>query len=304
MIEISTAISAQQKPALLIGNGINLFNGKDSADWSHLLAQLALDHNLNLTQQEVDEMSNTEFFDILDLSKHKADRSSLQQQFCALMTSWKPDDHHNTIVKWAQNYGRPIVTVNFDENLSKSVGANFYRSGNGFTDYYPWNCYFSDSELDNAKSDFAIWHAHGMMKYPRSIRLGLTHYMGSVQRARSQVNGDQGLRSMIKNGGRSWRGGNSWLEILFFCPLLIFGFTFSKDETFLRWLFLERARLHKANPAMKKKTWFVDTPESGSLHRKAFFKCLGMEYIAITDYAEIYQNPAWDIEDKSFNVTD
>jgi hypothetical protein len=77
--------------------------------------------------------------------------------------------------------------------------------------------------------------------------------------------------------------------------LLIFGFTFSKDETFLRWLFLERARLQKANTSWKPKTWFVDSPNKGSLHRKPFFEGLGMQYVVISNYAEIYENEGWAI---------
>ena len=83
------------------------------------------------------------------------------------------------------------------------------------------------------------------------------------------------------------------MEILFFCELAIFGFTFGKDENFLRWLFLERARLHKIMPHWKKKTWYVDTPKNGSMHRKPFFEGLGMEYVAVSEYSDIYDDPMW-----------
>jgi hypothetical protein len=106
--------------------------------------------------------------------------------------------------------------------------------------------------------------------------------------------GDNALRGIAaKKREAIWRGRNTWLDILFFCPMMIFGFGFNKDENFLRWLFLERARLHKINPVWKTKTWFIDTPRNGSLHRKPFFEGLGMEYVTVADYADIYEDPTW-----------
>ena len=74
---------------------------------------------------------------------------------------------------------------------------------------------------------------------------------------------------------------------------MIFGFGFNKDENFLRWLFLERARAHKLNQSWKTETWFIDTPKSGRLHRKPFFEGLGMEYVSVPAYSDIYKNPMW-----------
>jgi len=290
---ISEILEQRHKPALLIGNGINQFNNYTSSSWAKLLGRLSSANGLKLSTLEMKEMSNTEFFDILDLAKSKDDRSNLQRQFCDLMSSWRPSDQHSRIVSWAQNHCLPIVTVNFDENLSRSVGAEYFV-GERFTDWYPWSSYFSDRKIVDPKNSFAIWHAHGMMRYSRSIRLGLTHYMGAVQRARSWVyHGRESLRTLASREDGQWQGNKTWLDVLFFSPLMIFGFGFNKDESFLRWLFLERARLHKINPSWKVKTWFVDTPRTSSLHRKAFFEGLGMKYVAVADYNDIYENPAW-----------
>lgn len=293
MARISDVMSGQEKPALLIGNGINRYSNSTGSSWDELLGELARKRGLKLTDEEAAEMSNTEFFDILDLVNTKQDTSSLQREFCKLMARWEPADQHTTIVRWAQRHNIPIITVNFDENLSKSINAGFFRRSKGFTDYYPWNSYFSDREISYPRSEFAIWHAHGMMRYSRSIRLGLTHYMGSVQRARSWVYGRAGLRANAKNSENHWRGANTWLDVFFFCPLMIFGFGFGKDENFLRWLFLERARLHKLVPAWKAETWFIDVESENSLHRKPFFEGLGMEFIMVPDYSEIYENRLW-----------
>ena len=209
----------QEKPALLIGNGVNRHDSRASSSWEELLSALARKQGLALTESEASEMSNTEFFDILDLARPKEDRGNLQEEFCNLMAKWTPSDHHAEIVGWAKRHRAPIITVNFDENLSKAVNARFFRRGDHFTHYYPWSCYFSDREISDPRSSFAIWHAHGMMRYKRSIRLGLTHYMGSVQRARPWVYNRKGIRANAKTSENSWRGSDTWLEVLFFCPL-------------------------------------------------------------------------------------
>jgi hypothetical protein len=287
-------ILSQERPALLIGNGINRYNNNASSSWDKLLAKLATEQGLRLTENETSEMSNTEFFDILDLARPKEDRSNLQEEFCNLMGNWEPADHHEEIVSWARRHQTPIITVNFDENLSRSIGAKFYRGGKRFTHYYPWSSYFSDWEIDNPRSNFAIWHAHGMMRYKTSIRLGLTHYMGSAQRARSWVyNNRNGLRTNAKISESGWRGSDTWLDAFFFCPLVLFGFGFGKDENFFRRLFLERARLHKFRPNLEAKTWFVDTGVIDNEHRRPFLEGLGMEIVTVPQYADIYENEGW-----------
>lgn len=296
MDPISAILSHRRKPALLIGNGINRFHGSQASSWAHLLAVLAKPYDLEPPEEDIDDMSFTEFFDILDLARSDKDARMLQRLVCDELRKWVPSDHHGIIVNWAKRHDVPIVTVNFDETLSKSIDASFHRGSGrkGFSHWYPWKSYFSDREIDLPRHNFAIWHAHGIMRYPRSIRLGLTHYMGSVQRARALVyRGQDSLRARAFRGNASWRGQNTWLDILFFCPLLIFGFACKRDENLLRWLFLERARLHKTQPEFKAKAWFLDTSSNGGLDSKPFFEGVDIEYVCVPDPKDIYKNPMW-----------
>jgi hypothetical protein len=294
MVALNRILSEKEKPALFVGNGINIHGGNDDSSWDDLLQALSLRQGLHLTKEERAEMSNTEFFDILDLARPSEERNSLQSEFCYLMEGWQPADHHRKIVGWASRHQRPMITVNFDENLSRAGGLKFFRGKSGFTDYYPWSSYFSDEAVNSPRDQFGVWHAHGMMRYSRSIRLGLTDYMGSVQRARSWVyNRENSLRASVKNGRDAWIGSNTWVDILFFSPLLIFGFSFGKDENFLRWLFLERAKLQRISDRPSGKTWFVEKKSNNSANRKLFFHRLGVEFITVEDYPEIYENLAW-----------
>ena len=288
-------ILGTQKPALLIGNGINRYK-YSSSSWDDLLLLLAGKRGLNLTKDEKSEMSNTEFFDILELAAPPATtdaRGELQKAFCASMKHWTPADHHRQIVEWARRHGRPIITVNFDLNLSVAIGADLHRLKGKFTDYYPWTSYYADKQITDPAAHFGIWHAHGMMNYHRSIRLGLTHYMGAVERARPWIVGKNGIVNLARKGATNWPGQNTWLQPLFFSPLLIIGFGLSRDENFFRWLFLERARLHKLVPALKTKSWYVTTNTSKVGDRRPFFERLGMELVTVPTYSDIYEADFW-----------
>lgn len=293
MANLLDEVLDRRRPALLIGNGINRHDGPRNSSWEELLAELIRKHGVTFDNKSSLEMSNTELFDILDLACPEKDKGDLQGQFSGLMSNWEPVDHHKKIVGWAQRHQSPIITVNFDENLSKAIDARFFKRGERFTHYYPWSSYFSNQEITTPRTSFAIWHAHGMVRYKTSIRLGLTHYMGSVQRARRLIYSRHGLRASATNNLTNWSGSDTWLEVFFFCPLLVLGFGFGKDENFLRWLFLERARLHKLRPELAAKTWFVDTSAVDEKHRLPFLKGLGMEVIKIPDYAKLYESSAW-----------
>ena len=91
----------------------------------------------------------------------------------------------------------------------------------------------------------------------------------------------------------SWRGSGTWLEVFFCCPLMIVGFSFGKDENFLRWLILERARLHKLVPSWRKNGWFVAKKSSENDHRRPFFEKLGIKFVIVSDHEEIYENDVW-----------
>jgi len=117
--------------------------------------------------------------------------------------------------------------------------------------------------------------------------------MGSVQRARSWVYGKSGLRQNPQQRISSWSGSQTWLQVLFLSPLMIFGFGFGKDELFLRWLFLERARLHKRLPKWAVQTWFIETGTAQQGRRDAFFEGLGIKRVTVEKYADLYDNPEW-----------
>ena len=296
---ISKIINKTSKTTLIIGNGINRFSRSDNSSWENLLLEMARRQGVKINIDSLREMSNAEIYDILDLSKPKEDRKSLQEMFSELMADWSPGPHHETLMNWAKNKGNPAITVNFDENLSDSISASFHLTcGNkpepGFTDIYPWRSYFSTREINSPDKEFGIWHAHGMKKYPRSIRLGLTHYIESLGRARDWTsNKKHSFKAFASGQSQEWIGMHSWLQAFFFNDIIMIGFRLKKDEIFFRWLLFERARLYKEIPKIAKKTWYFVEERKDNHLRKAFFEMLDIEFLTFKNHADIYENTAW-----------
>lgn len=77
-----------------------------------------------------------------------------------------------------------MLTTNFDEVLSAAAEATFLLPrGLPFSDFYPWNARFAHGLVGKPGAGFGIWHINGTARHKRSIRLGLTDYMGSVRQA-------------------------------------------------------------------------------------------------------------------------
>lgn len=237
-------------------------------------------------------ISLTEFYDLLELEgASKKQGINLQKEFCDALSGWRHGVHHEKIISFAQSRDIPVLTTNFDLLLSKAGQATFYRfKQEPFTDFYPWGCYYSDRELVTPTSGFGIWHINGMEKYHRSIRLGLTHYMGSVERARRLIHkGDEAALFSGKNIS-NWDGRYTWLHILFNSALFIFGLGLEENEVFLRWLLIERAKYFKQFPERVKQGWYLCLRKPRNEGKELFLQKLGFGYSMVDSYTEIYQD--------------
>ncbi|NRQ43091.1 hypothetical protein HRH59_11095 [Rheinheimera sp. YQF-2] len=278
------------KPALVIGNGINRYNSDDKNNsWEKLLIRLwskrvgtkALDIPIGI--------SLTEFYDALDLTSEKQSKS-LQVEFCELMAKWQVKPQHKLIVEWASKNNAPILTTNFESTLSDVFDAKIkHLEPKKFTDYYPWGSYYSPNIVKNISDDFGIWHINGLQKYSRSIRLGLSHYMGAVERARPYLH--RGNDRLFKTADvNNWLGKNTWLNIFFKNDLIFFGLALDSAEIFLRWLLIERAKFFKKHPQCKREGYYFHVDKL-PLGQKLFLESIGFKIIQVTDYIEIYENP-------------
>jgi hypothetical protein len=189
-------------------------------------------------------------------------------------------------MEFAERNNTPVLTTNFDEALETSINANlFHIETKGFTRFYPWKTYYGHTQFELPTDGFGIWKVHGDVRYKDSIRLGLTDYMGSAERARKLIhNGEDRLFKGKRQ--KYWQGHQTWLHIWFNLPIVIIGFGFGIDEVFLRWLLIERKRyLNIYQYPMDVYYVSKGTPEPAI---KNLMINLGVKIERVNDYSDIY----------------
>lgn len=281
--------------ALLIGNGINRYGTTaHGSSWDALLSALARRHLDPAHERVPVGISLTEFYDVLELGYSRSSgEAGLQAQFCELMAGWQPLPQHERIARWAQRHAVPILTTNFESTLGDAIGCTLQRARSaGFTAFYPWERYFASNTVADPCREFAVWHVNGMQCYRQSIRLGLSHYMGSVERARGWLHKGAG-RLFSARDAQEWQGASTWLQIVFHKPLLVFGLALAENEVFLRWLLIERAKYYRGHPERRQPAWYVHTAGDPDGGKHLFLKAVGVELIAVASYDEIYGEPTW-----------
>jgi hypothetical protein len=281
--------------ALIVGNGINMFGAaRTTNSWAELLVSLSK-KMLGDDSEIPAGISHTEFYDLIDLRLGSRDKAnSLQKEFCNLMESWAPYDHHKQIVSWAQRANCQLLTTNFEKILSEAGKCRLLRIGTtSFTDYYPWDSYYGTKQLDNPCAGFGIWHINGMEHYPRSIRLGLSHYMGSAEKARRWLYKGKSKRLFSGKSLNDWGGAQTWLQIVFCKPIAIFGLALEQNEVFLRWLLIERARYYRNFPEQKMPAWYFYVSDKENPGKITFLKHIGISPIKVKNYDELYGSAVW-----------
>ena len=282
--------------ALVLGNGINRHaNAATLNSWDGLLMSIARDCIPGVNSVPPGT-ALTEFYDVVEL-KSPMGVGELQSQFCMSMKDWRPVAHHMQIAGWALRHDVPILTTNFDEVISQAVGGDFqFPKDPAFTAFYPWGCHFGPELVDDPCAGFAIWHINGMARYKTSIRLGLTHYMGSVQRARGWLHGSGEDNLFRAKDRRDWRGARTWMHVVFNKPLLFIGLGLAENEVFLRWLLIERAKYFRQFEGRKHPAWYVyvDDPKDERQAGKLFFlESVGVRCLQAPSYQTIYEADGW-----------
>lgn len=285
--------------ALVIGNGINRYGSANGNCWDSMVIQLAEKYLKATGLTQVPQgISLTEFYDLVQISAQGegVNRSALHRQFCAPMRTWKAFEHHKAIVSWAQRFNVPILTTNFDNVLHEALSpikCKRRRMPTGRRSYsYPWDCYYSTKRISSPTQEFAIWHINGFLDYARSIRLGLTEYMGSVRQARSWLRSSRADSLLKTKDIEDWRGVNTWLQILFTKSLLIFGLGLDENEVFLRWLLLERKRYYQKEGTNCPQSWFVHEARM-SEGKKFFLSHVDVSPKSVKSHYSIYGQNTW-----------
>lgn len=276
--------------AFIVGNGINRFaygQGQDIS-WNSLLLEVWQQIS-NKTLSDISKgISLTEFYDIMEFEAGSI--GDVKQKVVELLEKWKPVEYHkwlqNEIIKW----NIPLLTTNFDGNLDNGLHINRLGNGRaGFTDYYPWNVYFSNTTLLSPIDGFGVWHINGMIGYRRSIQMSLSEYMGLSARVRSFLHKEEGFDDFDLKNQNHWKGYNTWLHIVFNKSLCIFGLALDENETFLRWLLIERAKYFQRFPERKKRGWYICKSSEFSEGKRFFLDYIGFELVLLDEYDDIYK---------------
>ena len=112
-------INNKNEIAFVIGNGINLYKpSSENTSWENLLKELWDDTNQDYTLKEIlNGLSFIELYDIIVLNSGKSDKQ-IQNLIVEKMRTMAPSAHHNHIVKAIKDLNAPILTTNYDKNLS------------------------------------------------------------------------------------------------------------------------------------------------------------------------------------------
>ena len=239
---------------------------------------------------EADRLSDFEcvlkMMEVLSNStKNQLYRNQLKKDIAHEYDNQKDNSDFSRLMEILKGMNAPVLTTNFDNYMSDSLGLKPIKMGAKFTDFYPWNVYFSDRDLYSPIDGFGIWHVNGMIDYPRSIKIGLSDYMGCVERARNMIHSTNMNEFFDGKNNDFWVGRNTWLHVVFNKPLFVFGLALDENEVFLRWLLIQRAKYSRMY-GRPLGGWFVDKGISNG--KQVFLKALGFHVLNITDYNELY----------------
>lgn len=297
--DVTTAKKILQNPsnkiAFIIGNGINRFAYGDNLDpsWSKLLLDAWGNASFS-TISNIDEgITYTEFYDILEF---ESEPKKITQSIISRIESWGTTPYHNSLRVALQKLNRPVLTTNFDMNLEgksmKKIILDHPFNGRTFTDFYPWNVVYSPNHKFSIQDiyQFGIWHVNGVINYARSLKLSLTSYTRQGKRALEFLHYNNFDDDFYGKNQSQWKGMNTWLHLIFNCDLFILGLGLDTQETFLRWLLIERMKYFRKFPERKKKGWYVGHEKDLSEGKKFFLERIGFELIQLKNYEDIYIN--------------
>ena len=229
---------------LLIGNGLNR-TLKSSISWSALLQDIAKDYGVNY---EANIPMPLEFERIINtiLATASGPTTEIYTRIKAeiakkVLSAVLPDGAiHFMLPKIDAD---AILTTNYDYFLEYAYNRKYLYKGEKRNKYL-WN---ATSTLQNTK----FYHLHGIADIPLSICLGYEHYMGIVEKLRSELNAkvenkpDNMKIKQVIFGEK--KPSDSWGERFYTSNIAIIGLGLTSAEVDIWWLLTHRAFLYYSN---------------------------------------------------------
>lgn len=272
------------KFVILVGNGINLWDSNDKAiSWESILKSFNKGKNCGDVPKGY---LLTEYFEIVNINR--ANRDVMVNDFIAKVESIEPSSAHHDLVHTCMDKGINILTTNFDHSIEKTGDfkkGSYRKLGKGFTDYYPWQRYYSD---DNNPSSIKIWHINGDTEYTRSIKLSVCDYAGCINYYRR-------FDPMTKSN--KYKKDRTWINEITEKNLIIIGLALSEAEIFLRHVLIRRAS-YSRKIGKRLKGYFLtlkDSEAARDSRLKFFLDNVNIEMKLFSDYDEMYDVHPGDI---------
>ncbi len=280
------------KNTVLFGNGLNRIS-KKPVSWSKLLDKLKADR-----QFEDNELPNTMVYERIFLEKHKpkaneqADELKIKQIISNTMRNQGSNELFELLAKKKiENY----LTTNYDYTFEKAIKLEPNKLST--EEIYSLRRKRSYKTKGRIKR---LWNIHGEIDHPKSIMLGLDHYVGSVSKIDSYVKG----RYKHTVGGKSISvlpmvdkiQGNkfchtSWIDFFFSSNIHIIGFSLDYSETDIWWLLNKRAR-YAVECKVKNKIYFYTcniSPEKKGLLESFNVEVIEVKNTTNPDYKNMYR---------------
>lgn len=282
--------------AFVIGNGVNRYiQGNDDWSWKNILCK-AWGQFTNYNVSCIEGMSLTEMYDILELHIERNKADSLKEKIIEPFKEGCQLESYEEIRKYLEHWDVPVLTTNFDHMLEMGysrmtlkhplITGRYYAKNY----YYPWDRYFSNKQIHDAAHDYAIWHINGFVDFPKSIKLSSSEYIAQASYSRAYIHKNS-MDDFYNKNINNWIGYNTWLHPIFNCSLCFIGLSLNEDETFLRWLLLERKKYYKKFPDRVHQGWYVyKEDEMFQQGKELFMKGVGLEPVAVKEYSEIYED--------------
>jgi len=125
-----------------------------------------------------------------------------------------------------------------------------------------------------------------MCRYKDSIRFGLIDYMNIVAKTKDY------LYPLISDNfidEDKWKGYNTWLNIFMNSTLCIFGLSLDVNETYLRWLLIQRKIYHDKR-SLKNCGGYYLAPDEVNIGKSIFLEHLGIKVVKLKNHDELYKD--------------
>lgn len=229
--------------------------------------------------------------------------NELKERVCNELDDWKLNDKVSNMLTTIFEMDAPILTTNFDLSISRKMEElhsyqmkyQVFKKGMS-SEVFTWSYYYGRDRLYNPCTGFGIWHMHGIASKPQSLCLGLSDYMRLTEKAWEKIHKDSFFETDMFAGKNTnnWKGYRTWLHIIFNKSLFIMGLNLGENETFLRWLLIQRAKYFALFPDRKYKGWYVypkeEEKQTNFFGKKVFLEKVGFEMLPVENYDVIYQD--------------